>query len=196
MKSYSIPISLLRQYVFCPRIPFFQLLFPAQNSEKPLWVKQGSEYQEKWESLQKRRSLQRFGISENAKLFFNQYVESDEYGIHGYIDLYVIDYNNCYPIEFKSGNNSFIEGGVLQLTGYLVALGANEKINCNRGFIIFKESKKIIEVQNSIANKSKLKNVIERIRESVDRQILPSSDATLSKCSQCEYLRHCNDRNF
>lgn len=60
--SFSVPVSLLRQYAFCPRIPFFYLI---RNLHPPFrsWVKQGLGFHEKTQMLAKRRNLSRFGLT-------------------------------------------------------------------------------------------------------------------------------------
>ena len=52
--SFSVPVSLLRQYAFCPRIPFFYLIRNLHPPFRP-WVKQGLGFHEKTQMLAKRR---------------------------------------------------------------------------------------------------------------------------------------------
>lgn len=60
--SFSVPVSLLRQYAFCPRIPFFYLIRNLHPPFRP-WVKQGLGFHEKTQMLAKRRNLSRFGLT-------------------------------------------------------------------------------------------------------------------------------------
>lgn len=65
--SDSYPVHLLRQYLFCPRIPWFNVvrnLYPAT----PSWVRRGIRYHEVQQALSKRRNLSRYGLDERYRL--------------------------------------------------------------------------------------------------------------------------------
>jgi CRISPR-associated exonuclease Cas4 len=57
--SYSLPISLIRQYCFCPRIPYFQELLKL-NPKRPQWVKQGEKLHQQQQKVFKHRVKQNY----------------------------------------------------------------------------------------------------------------------------------------
>jgi CRISPR-associated exonuclease Cas4 len=99
--SYSLPISLIRQYCFCPRIPYFQELLKL-NPKRPQWVKQGEELHQKQQKVFKHRTLKRFNL-EHAIQTFDEFVTSDSFALHGVVDSFLNDEENIY-----SGDKGFI----------------------------------------------------------------------------------------
>ena len=66
MNQFNLPVSMLRQYCFCPRIPYFYIARNITPVEKE-WMSQGIEEHKRQEMLSKRRNLSRFGISTIGK---------------------------------------------------------------------------------------------------------------------------------
>ena len=58
----SLPVSYIRQFCFCPRIPFLSV-FLEIKPPSPLWVQDGVDFHEKAAMLQKRRKLSKFNLS-------------------------------------------------------------------------------------------------------------------------------------
>jgi CRISPR-associated exonuclease Cas4 len=195
MKLFSIPISQIRQYSFCPRIPYYQIIQSAPK-QNPLWLQQGLDFQSKWEEMQKRRKLTRFGIEEQGKVIKHVLVESNELGIHGVIDFVIEIKGEWIPVEIKRRFSALNEGTLLQLVAYAMAAEEQKQIVVKRGFVYYDNKGKVIEIQISKELREKVKNVILKIQKAVSEELLPESSASIGKCAQCEYLRNCNDRNF
>lgn len=50
MEQFNLPVSMLRQHCFCPRIPFFQLMRGIQPVG-PMWLQQGLNHHVREEML-------------------------------------------------------------------------------------------------------------------------------------------------
>ena len=86
MEQFNLPVSMLRQHCFCPRIPFFQLMRGIQPVG-PMWLQQGVNHQVREEMLAKRRKLSRFGISPQSFRFLEDIkLYNDSLGLHGICD--------------------------------------------------------------------------------------------------------------
>lgn len=194
--SYSIPASLLRQYVFCPRIPYFILnrcLSPHTN----LWVKQGINYHEKISMLARRRNFQNLGVLPPVSFTPNISLEGNsECPVHGICDGIIKDGSGqIFPLEFKTRQytpNNF--GSIIQLSAYSILLEIKCNVLIKTGFILFGSKGNFLKVNFTKELKEKVQRVIEIIHKDAECCLLPSSSASGGKCAQCEYLNFCSDR--
>lgn len=191
--SYSLPISLIRQYCFCPRIPYFQELLNL-NPTRPQWVKQGEGLHNKQKKVFQHRTLKRFNL-ETAEQKFNVFVSSDTFNLHGIVDSVLKSQNQIYPIEFKLSGNKPMKGQILQLTAYGMLLSEQYKLPCKQGFILYESKGKTIPITFTVELHKQVMNTRDKILANLKNAILPDSSATPAQCTQCEYLNHCNDRN-
>ena len=95
----SIPVSLLRQFCFCPRIPYFSLVRGISPSN-PGWVEDGIIFHDKTKYLIKRRKFERYGIME-PKFKFSVYLKSSNLGLHGICDAIIYGSVNILMGSFK-----------------------------------------------------------------------------------------------
>ncbi|CAC9437954.1 hypothetical protein BSPLISOX_3151 [uncultured Gammaproteobacteria bacterium] len=190
--SYSLPISLIRQYCFCPRIPYFQELLKL-NPKRPQWVKQGEKLHQQQQKVFKHRTLKRFNL-EHAIQTFDEFVTSDSFALHGVVDSFLNDEENIYPIEFKLSGNKPMKGQILQLTAYGLLLQEKYNLPCQIGFILYENKGKTHQIN---FDKNRIQQVViirDKILSDLDNSYMPDSPATPAQCTQCEYLNHCNDR--
>lgn len=191
-ESFDITASMIRQYLFCPRIPFYQLTrnLPLQ---KPQWVREGEKQHETMEQLFKRRHLERFGIND-AKISYRFKVYSKKMRIQGIVDcLLRNNENSVCPIEFKLSCRRPEIGQILQLSAYMFCL---EEMGYDvlRGFLCSIEHKKIHEVKKEKEYFNKIQFIRENIYQDFEKGLLPDSSVSMNKCYACEFLRFCNDR--
>ena len=96
----SIPISLIRQYCFCPRIPFFYLVYGISPELKP-WVEEGLSFHERMSVLQRRRNLSSVRFDE-GRFVPHVDVKSELLKFHGRVDgVFFFNSGDICPIEFK-----------------------------------------------------------------------------------------------
>ena len=119
----SLPVSYIRQFCFCPRIPFLSV-FLEIKPPSPLWVQDGVDFHEKAAMLQKRRKLSKFNLSGKGVFKSNIYLKSSVYPIHGIADgIFIMEDGEIIPLEFKAQDNFVASRGhILQLTGYAILL--------------------------------------------------------------------------
>jgi CRISPR-associated exonuclease Cas4 len=194
MKSFSIPISIIRQHIFCPRIPFFQFLLGI-NPTKPIWTRQGNEFQKVQIFHQRRRKLSRFKI-ENAKIISNYHVHSESLGLHGFVDLFLETDDEVIPVEIKLESSKFQKSHILQLYSYGLCLEEKFQKPFDRGFLLFGKKGKVIEIQKNQDIQNSILNYIIEIRKNISDMFMPDSPAKVEQCIQCEYRNQCNDRDI
>ncbi|MEW6536707.1 MAG: CRISPR-associated protein Cas4 [Candidatus Auribacterota bacterium] len=192
MKQFSIPIYLIRQYCFCPRIPFFIEVVGLQPVQ-PLWVTQGSKYHIRQELLSKNRVLRKYNI-DTAKRHYNFHMYSEYYGIYGYADLILESESEVFPIEFKTTFNPLNRGYLLQLVAYGLLSSIIFQKEFRTGFLVYGQKGRIKQIDKTDLLMEQLEKTIFQIHQVLQASVLPCSSASYLQCGQCEFLNYCNDR--
>lgn len=188
-----IPVSLIRQYHFCPRIVYFALL----TDIKPIYpqhVAFGLAYHEVQERLSKHRKFKKLGI-EIEEILLNQFLEDTQLGIYGKVDLALLTPDEIVPVEFKyiqAKKPSYAH--ILQLYGYGRLLEVACKKPVKRLVIIHSNNVKLFNIEVTSKIEDDFLKTVTKIKTIVDNAILPDSSASDAKCLQCEYLNFCDDR--
>ncbi|MGN0916522.1 MAG: CRISPR-associated protein Cas4 [Succinivibrio sp.] len=196
MKQFSIPVSMLRQYCFCPRIPYYYLIRQIRTHEQP-WLTLGTDEHKRQEQLIKRRNLSKFGISSDQKWIIKNNVElySEKYGLHGICDAVVETEKGIFLLEFKNSNSiSMNFGAQIQLVAYSMIYEEMMNNKVNFGFILYGSKAKTFELKITNEMKEKVIQTRDEILDIADKGNLPNSPASEKKCSQCEYFNYCADR--
>lgn len=188
-----IPINLIRQYIFCPRIVYYQLLTSIKPSF-PRQVSMGDKYHTLQEELSKNRKFKKFNIEYN-EIILEKYIENEKLGICGIVDLAFLSDDEVIPIEFKfidSKKPSYAH--ILQLYGYGILLSGKYDKNFIKAFISYSNNMKIFKIEITPKIKDDFFKTLKKIEKIVENDILPNSDADENRCGQCEYLNYCDDR--
>jgi len=188
-----IPINLIRQYHFCPRIVYYNLL----TNIKPYYPRQvslGEEYHDVQEKLSKNRKFAKLDIKYD-EIILDKYFEDEKLNICGIVDLALICKSEIVPIEFKfvdSKKPSYSH--VLQLYGYGLLLSRKYEKDFNTAIISYSNNMKIFKIPITQKIKKDFFDTIKSIEQIVKNDMLPNSSANENRCGQCEYLNFCDDR--
>ena len=195
MKQSDIPISMLRQYCFCPRVVYYHLVRQITSSEK-LWVTQGINEHTRQTMLNNRRNLSRYHIdADNWKITNNIELYSESLSIHGICDCIIETSEEIIVTEFKSTENYICSlGAQIQLCAYGLCCEEKYQIPIHRGFILYGRKGRTYEVLFNEELRAKTTRVINRIKEIMDTETHPDSTAEAKKCCQCEFFNFCADR--
>ena len=190
----TFPISLLRQYCFCPRIPYFQEVMQLQLAEKP-WLKQGVDHHQRQAMLSRRRNLSRFGIDGDANLQSDVYIRSQKLGCHGIADMMLETESSIYLIEFKISELKPVKGHILQVAAYAIAAEEQFQKPVAGVYILYGDRGKTFEVQLSTQLRRQVEKTVSSISSLLNGASMPDSPASVEQCGQCEYLNFCADRD-
>jgi CRISPR-associated exonuclease Cas4 len=191
MEQYSLPVSMIRQHLFCPRIPFFYEVIGLRPIS-PTWTTQGAKYHLKQILLTKGRTLKRFELDQGL-FHFETILQSNNLGIHGKCDAIIETFETVVPVEFKMTDN-YHKGHALQLCAYSFAAEEKFKKKSKIGFILYGEKARPHIVEFNAILIDECYKVIEEINRNLEKGILPHSCASELQCGQCEFLNYCNDR--
>ena len=187
-----IAINLIRQYIFCPRIVYYNLF----TNIKPIYPRQvslGIDYHDLQNQMLSSRKFKKLKI-DYCQILRNKYFEDEKLNICGIIDLAFISNNEVIPIEFKHIKSKPKYSHILQLTAYGLLLEKQYKKFFKESYIIYSNNMKFYNVKITENHKKDLFYVINNIEKMYENDTLPQSDANEKKCSQCEYLNFCDDR--
>jgi CRISPR-associated exonuclease Cas4 len=192
MESFSLPVSLLRKTIFCPRIPFYCEVAQI-NPSRPSWVQQGVDYHTRIERLMKRRTLEHFDI-QNPLPRYQCPLSSEKWRLHGIADMILEGDNQIIPIEFKARMDVLRKGTIAQLMAYGLLASEHFKKEFRRAVIIVGLKNSVTSFENNNENQKIFLTTHERLFQIVEQSELPDSSATEHQCGQCEYFKFCNDR--
>lgn len=188
-----IPVSLVRQYLFCPRIVYFVML----TDVKPIYPKHvelGLKYHEVQETLSKNRKFKKLKI-DFEKILIDEYLEDSELGIYGKIDVALLTKDEVVPIEFKwRQNKKPTFAHILQLYGYGVLLEKKYEKKFQKEIIIHSNNLKLHIIEVTKKHHEYFFKIVEDIQHIINTANFPDSSANEAKCLQCEYLNFCDDR--
>lgn len=192
MASYKIPVNLIRQWHFCPRIVYYRELLNVQ-ANKSLWVKQGEDKHLDFSKLIRRRKFANIGI-ENGKRHFNVSMESSKYPLLGIADLIIECDDAVYPVDYKSSYKIY-RGQIMQMVAYCLLAQERFSKPSPCGIFIYGDNgkmTKLLKITPDLVQQTI--NACQDIEDMLNKSIKPNSDASIHQCMQCEYLNYCNDR--
>jgi CRISPR-associated exonuclease Cas4 len=187
-----IPINLIRQYKFCPRVVYYNLL----TNIKPIYPRQvslGEEYHNLQNEMVNSRKFKKFHI-EYDEILSEKYIEDSELNICGKVDMAFISKYEVIPCEFKHIAKKPSYSHILQIVGYGILLEKKYQKSFKQAFIIHSNNMKFYHIDITENNKKDFFEIVKEIENIVQNNILPNSSADGQKCIQCEYLNYCDDR--
>jgi CRISPR-associated exonuclease Cas4 len=191
MISYSVSVNTIKQWVFCPRIVYFNELL-AIKPPVPPWVSFGSEHQREQAKKMRQRKLNRFGI-QKGHLDYDIFLRSEKIRLHGRADAVLVQKNEVSPVDFKAGA-SMHPNLEMQLTAYAMLLEEKYSFPAKYGYLLFGDKAKVVKIKISDSGRNSVLKLRDRIVHTILSQEMPDTAASMSKCSQCEYQNMCNDR--
>lgn len=190
----SIPASIIRQFIFCPRIPFYNEVLGINPGDR-LWQTQGVDYHQRQAMLIKRHNLKQYGL-EQPKIEHNVLLRSEILGIHGICDALLISAEELCVLEFKlNSTKAPHRGHVMQLAAYAMMAQEQYGLECRQMFVLYGTKGQTYKIQLTQELRSQVLSLVENIKKSLVKPLLPNSSASVGQCGQCEYFNFCADRN-
>lgn len=189
--SLDLIVSDVKQYAYCPRIPFYRYAMPVER--RPTFkMEYGKEQHVNLERLEARRKLRRYRL-EGGERLFGLWLQSERLGLSGKIDLVIRTTDADYPVEFK-----YTEGGVaanhrLQLAAYSLLVAERFNRMIERGFVYLIPDDDVQVVEIGSEERRVVVDTLHAIREAVATERMPAPTPQRSKCMDCEYRNYCGD---
>ncbi|HRF56137.1 MAG TPA: CRISPR-associated protein Cas4 [Campylobacterales bacterium] len=192
MTSYKLPIHLIRQYLFCPRVVYFLEVLNIPRAS-PVWVREGGAHHKKQTELFKRRTLARFGL-QDATLSGNVSLSHQRFDFYGVCDALIAGVDSVYSVEIKLHGDKPTKSQKMQLIAYGMLAEAIHDKKFDMGFVLYEKNGKTVPVKVTDKDKTEVVEIVGEIIQMIKTGRLPYSSADDGKCTQCEFLNYCNDR--
>lgn len=184
-------VSDLKQWVYCPRILYYQLCLP---DVRPVTHKMqaGIEAGRAEEGREERRSLRAYGLAAGEREF-SVPIHSARLGLRGEIDMVITTpEGEVMPVDYKLAK---IAGPhfKLQLAAYGLMLEETRSVTVRRGFLYYIPLRRAESVPIDRRLREKLAAALAEMRAMLEGEQMPAPTPHLRKCVACEFRRFCND---
>ncbi|OGH57623.1 MAG: CRISPR-associated protein Cas4 [Candidatus Lindowbacteria bacterium RIFCSPLOWO2_12_FULL_62_27] len=189
--SDIVTVSDLKQFAFCPRIPYFSRVMPIRPPATEL-MERGQRLEEEFRRLEVRRSLGRYGW-DRATRHFSVYAMSESCGIAGRIDLALERDDAVAIVDVKASGGFVGDNHRMQAAAYQVLAGEHFGKPCIGAFMYFLDRRCVERLEPDAAWNERLRRAIDTIRAMSTTHDFPPATAHRKACEQCEYRNFCGD---
>jgi CRISPR-associated exonuclease Cas4 len=185
------PITDLKQWAYCPRVVYYHHVMPAPA--KPTYkMREGLAAQEMIESLEMRRKLREYGL-EAARRRFGVWLESQELGLSGKIDLLLEAPEEIAVVDFKLTSGEPGRNHRIQLTGSSRLGESACGRPARRAFLYRIPDNRIFVEPVTDELRRAVKAAIGDIRRTGQSQLCPKPTDVRGRCVECEFANYCAD---
>lgn len=188
-----IEVTDLKQYDYCPRIPFYRYCLPRI---RPITygMKEGIQSHTEEAAREERRSLRAYGLADGERVF-DVLLRSEALGMVARIDLAIRrdEVPEAIVVDYKLSREAAGSHFRLQLAAYALMLEEAWRLPVRRGFIYHIPQRQAEEVAITPGLRAKVSRVRSAILASVLHERIPPPPSRRAKCVSCEFRRFCND---
>lgn len=186
-----LTVSDIKQYMYCPRIPYFHYVLPVPftTTEK---MKQGARGHENFTRKDKRRTTNKYKLKTGRKTFNKRFV-SLRLGLSGVLDLLIEAHGQYFPVEYKWSYGEPQIHHRYQLAAYALLVEDATNTVIRDGYIYMTRSNQVFPIELNESRKRQVKTVIKKIIQAINTQTMPAATPSRGKCTNCEYRLYCND---
>jgi CRISPR-associated exonuclease Cas4 len=186
-----IPVTDLKQWAYCARIVYYHRAMPGVG--KPTFkMKEAGAAQDLIESLEMRRSLERYGL-EGARRRFNVWLQSESLGLSGKVDLLLQAPGEVAVVDFKLTSGEPGWNHRIQLAGYCLLAETVCQLPARRGFMYRIPDNRLFAIEITAELRRAVAAGLEDIRRIAETQWCPEATAVRARCTECEYVNYCAD---
>ena len=186
-----LPVTELRQWVYCPRVVYYHQVMPGAG-QSTYKMKEGLRAQELIENLEMRRTLREYGL-DGAERQFGVGLEDESVGLTGRIDLLLIGEKYGAVVDFKLTSGDVGENHRMQLAGHASLVEAVFHVPVKLTFLFRIPDSKVFPVPITQELRERVVESIRAIQKMRETQELPEPTSLRARCSECEYANYCAD---
>lgn len=189
----SFTVTDLRQYTYCPRIPYYSYVVPLQ---RPVTRKmqEGIEVHAEQGERERRRNLSKYGLKGQAERHEDVWLSSARLGLSGRLDMVLTTDDEAIPVEYKNGRGPVGVNHRVQLTAAALLVEERWGLPVRRAFVHFVPTGRHSEVPITDELRARVEVALAALRDMVERETMPPPTPVLGRCTECEFRRFCNDR--
>jgi len=186
-----LSVNDLKQLLYCPRIVYYHWVMPVRPPATFL-MQRGHNQEERFERLEPRRVLNRYGFNEAIR-HFGLEITAESLGLIGKVDLVLEAPERVAVVEFKATASRLAENWKLQLCAYGLLAEQRFQCPCPVGFVVLNDREECVEMELGEALRDQTLSVLKQARVLVTRQEFPDPTSVRGRCVQCEYRNFCGD---
>jgi len=181
----------LKQWAYCRRIVYYQHRMPGVGKQT-YKMSEGKAAQDMVEQLEMRRTMREYGF-EGAVRRFGVWLQNEDLGLAGKLDLLLEMNTEAAIVEFKLTSGEVGHNHSLQLAGYalLVETEMAKQVRC--GFVYRIPDGRVFPVPIDDGLRREVRQAIVEMREMVSYGCLPEPTDVRKRCEECEYANYCGD---
>jgi CRISPR-associated exonuclease Cas4 len=186
-----IPVTDLKQWAYCPRIVYYHRAMPAVG--KPTYkMKEAIAAQEMIESLEMRRSLEKYGLA-GAVRRFNVWLRDEGLGLSGKLDLVLEAPEEVAVVDFKLTSGEPGQNHRMQLAGYCLLAESAYGRPARRGFVYRIPDNRVFPIEFTGELRQAVSAALMGIRDVGETQLCPEPTPVRGRCLECEFANYCAD---
>ncbi|MFZ4829095.1 MAG: CRISPR-associated protein Cas4, partial [Phototrophicaceae bacterium] len=176
----------LKQYIYCPRILFYQACLP---NIRPTTTKMqhGMEAHQDEQKRAARRTLHQYHLMEGIR-HFDVSVFSERWQLSGQIDEVVETAKGWFPIDYKLTQEVGYNHKI-QLTAYALLLEEAHHANIKEGFLYLIPKRQVVSVKFTPKLRAEVQATLATMQQIVTDEIMPPPTNQPHKCVDCEFRR-------
>ena len=183
----EIPIILIKEFVYCPRIAYFKYYSvwepPTESMKFPRYTKT-------WLA----RLLRSYGVE--GEIIMEHPVKSRKLGIHGRVDAVVVNGRKAHVVEVKLSTSKKrlqrkARHHLMQLMAYVVATEETLRKTIDKAYIAILEREELIEITPRPTLRQELVRIVNEFRTYIEQQRLPPKTPAKARCKNCFYRKAC-----
>ena len=186
-----IPVTDLKQWAYCPRVVYYRHVMPAA-AHPTFKMREGLAAQGMIESLEMRRKLREYGL-EAAQRRFSVWLEEDELGLSGKIDLLLEAAEEIAVVDFKLTSGEPGRNHHIQLGGYSLLAEAAYGKATRQAFLYRIPDSRIFAEPMTEERRRAVKTAVADIRMMGQSQLCPEPTEVRGRCVECEFANYCAD---
>lgn len=186
-----LSVNDLKQFLYCRRIVYYHWVTPVHPPATFL-MQRGHRQEERFERLEPRRVLSRYGFDE-ATRHFGLEITDESLGLIGKVDLILEEPARIAVIEFKATASRLADNWKVQLCSYGLLAEQHFQRPCPIGFVMLNDNEELVEVELDESLRGQAFSVLKEARTLVTTQQFPDPTPVRARCVQCEYRNFCGD---
>jgi|Deesub1362B_J571_1020462.scaffolds.fasta_scaffold04679_4 CRISPR-associated exonuclease Cas4 len=179
-----IDVSDIAQFLYCPKKIYFMKVLGVRMS-KPKMEFGREIHEEMYGRFRRRKSLKNYTILENL------YLESERYGLKGFVDLVLKSEREVIPVDIKFTRFEEVHyNWKMQIVAYGVLVEENFGRIVKRAFIYNVSKKEWKELKIFPEDRKMLRKVVKSIEDIIRNERIPEVRKS-KKCGYCEMQKIC-----
>ena len=190
--AYPIRVSDLKQWVYCPRVFYYQHCLPHVRPTT-FKMQAGKEAGRSEVGREERRSLRAYGIAAGEREF-DVLLRSARLGLRGEVDMVitVTGTGELIPVDYKLSRMAGPHFQ-LQVAVYGMLLEEMRGVSVQRGFLYEIPLRRAEEIKIDARLRKQAERAVDAMQAIIATETMPDPVKNRHKCVTCEFRRFCND---